>query len=83
MTNNKPYSSQTAETLANALPWLMKYHGKVVVVKYGGNAMTDDNLKKAFAEDIAFLRFAGFRPVVVHGGGPQISTMLDKLGIKS
>jgi len=83
MTSNKPYSSQTAETLANALPWLMKYHGKVVVVKYGGNAMTDNTLKKAFAEDIAFLRFAGFKPVVVHGGGPQISTMLDKLGIKS
>jgi acetylglutamate kinase len=83
MSGKKPYSSQTAETLANALPWLMKYHGKVVVVKYGGNAMTDDNLKKAFAEDIAFLRFAGFRPVVVHGGGPQISKMLDKLGIKS
>jgi acetylglutamate kinase len=83
MSGKKPYSSQTAETLANALPWLMKYHGKVVVVKYGGNAMTDDHLKKAFAEDIAFLRFAGFRPVVVHGGGPQISMMLDKLGIKS
>jgi acetylglutamate kinase len=83
MSTTKPYSSQTAETLANALPWLMRYHGKVVVVKYGGNAMTDDHLKKAFAEDIAFLRFAGFRPVVVHGGGPQISTMLDKLGIKS
>ena len=61
----------------------MKYHGKVVVVKYGGNAMIDDELKKAFAEDIAFLRFAGFKPVVVHGGGPQISTMLDKLGIES
>ncbi|MCW2843724.1 MAG: argB, partial [Nocardioides sp.] len=58
-------------------------HGKIVVVKYGGNAMTDDVLKRAFAEDIAFLRFAGFRPVVVHGGGPQISTMLDRLGIKS
>ena len=53
------------------------------MVKYGGNAMIDDELKKAFAEDIAFLRFAGFKPVVVHGGGPQISTMLDKLGIKS
>jgi acetylglutamate kinase len=54
-----------------------------VVVKYGGNAMTDDALKRAFAEDIAFLRFAGFRPVVVHGGGPQISRMLDRLGITS
>ncbi|WP_408899351.1 acetylglutamate kinase [Nocardioides sp. R1-1] len=72
-----------AETLAGALPWLKAYHGKVVVVKYGGNAMTDDVLKRAFAEDIAFLRFAGFRPVVVHGGGPQISTMLDRLGIES
>ena len=53
------------------------------MVKYGGNAMTDDTLKRAFAEDIAFLRFAGFKPVVVHGGGPQISAMLDRLGIKS
>ncbi|GCD88898.1 acetylglutamate kinase [Nocardioides sp. LS1] len=72
-----------AAVLAGALPWLKRYHGKIVVVKYGGNAMTDDVLKKAFAEDIAFLRFAGFRPVVVHGGGPQISQMLDKLGIES
>jgi acetylglutamate kinase len=72
-----------ARTLAAALPWLKAYHGKIVVVKYGGNAMTDDTLKRAFAEDIAFLRFAGFKPVVVHGGGPQISTMLDRLGIES
>ncbi|MCY7396476.1 MAG: acetylglutamate kinase [Nocardioides sp.] len=72
-----------ARTLAGALPWLKSYHGKIVVVKYGGNAMTDDVLKRAFAEDIAFLRFAGFKPVVVHGGGPQISTMLDRLGIES
>ncbi len=72
-----------ARTLAGALPWLKAYHQKIVVVKYGGNAMTDDTLKRAFAEDIAFLRFAGFRPVIVHGGGPQISLMLDKLGIAS
>jgi acetylglutamate kinase len=72
-----------ARTLAAALPWLMRYHDKTVVVKYGGNAMTDETLKQAFAEDIAFLRFAGFRPVVVHGGGPQISAMLDKLGIET
>ena len=72
-----------AATLAAALPWLKRYHGQVVVVKYGGNAMTDERLKRAFAEDIAFLRFAGFKPVVVHGGGPQISRMLDKLGIES
>jgi acetylglutamate kinase len=72
-----------AATLAAALPWLMKYHGEIIVVKYGGNAMIDDDLKKAFAEDIVFLRMAGFKPVVVHGGGPQISQMLDRLGIES
>jgi acetylglutamate kinase len=72
-----------AATLAGALPWLKKYHGKTIVVKYGGNAMTDEKLKRAFAEDIVFLRMAGFRPVVVHGGGPQISRMLDRLGIES
>src|SRR5699024_11501135 len=70
-----------AATLAGALPWMKEYHGKIVVVKYGGNAMTDDALKSAFAEDIVFLRMAGFKPVVVHGGGPQISTRLDRLGI--
>ncbi|MDN5895302.1 MAG: acetylglutamate kinase [Nocardioides sp.] len=72
-----------ADVLARALPWLIEYHDKVIVVKYGGNAMTDDSLKRAFAEDIAFLRYAGFKPVVVHGGGPQISKMLDRLDIKS
>jgi acetylglutamate kinase len=76
-------AAQNAHVLANALPWLKKYHGKIIVVKYGGNAMTDDTLKTAFAEDIAFLRVAGFKPVVVHGGGPQISKMLDRLGIES
>ncbi|MEZ5092522.1 acetylglutamate kinase [Nocardioides sp.] len=74
---------QKAATLAEALPWLIAYHDKIIVVKYGGNAMTDDTLKQAFARDIAFLRFAGFKPVVVHGGGPQISSMLDRLGIES
>jgi acetylglutamate kinase len=72
-----------AATLAEALPWLERYHGKTVVVKYGGNAMTDESLKRAFAEDIVWLRYAGFKPVVVHGGGPQISSMLDRLGIAS
>ena len=72
-----------ARTLAAALPWLKRYHGHTIVVKYGGNAMTDDALKVAFAEDIAFLRFAGFKPVVVHGGGPQISAMLERLDIAS
>jgi acetylglutamate kinase len=76
-------ATEAAATLAAALPWLKKYHGKTIVVKYGGNAMTDESLKRAFAEDIVFLRMAGFRPVVVHGGGPQISKMLDRLGIES
>ena len=76
-------ATDKAATLAAALPWLMAYHGKTIVVKYGGNAMTDDALKRAFAQDVVFLRYAGFRPVVVHGGGPQISSMLDRLGIAS
>jgi acetylglutamate kinase len=76
-------SRSKAATLAAALPWLKEYNGKIIVIKYGGNAMIDDTLKKAFAEDIAFLRLAGFKPVVVHGGGPQISRMLDRLGIES
>lgn len=71
-----------AETLAEALPWLREFHGATVVVKYGGNAMVDDELKRAFAEDMVFLRMAGLRPVVVHGGGPQINDMLDRLGIE-
>ena len=72
-----------ASTLVDALPWLGRFHGKVVVVKYGGNAMTSPALQQAFAEDIVFLRYAGLRPVVVHGGGPQITEHLEKLGIAS
>jgi acetylglutamate kinase len=72
-----------AAVLTEGLPWLEQFSGKTVVIKYGGNAMVDDELKKAFAEDIVFLRYAGLRPVVVHGGGPQISTMLNRLGIDS
>jgi acetylglutamate kinase len=72
-----------ATTLIEALPWLERFHGAVVVVKYGGNAMTDPELKKAFAADMVFLRYVGLKPVVVHGGGPQISAMLDRLGIDS
>ncbi|MGV0792139.1 acetylglutamate kinase [Mycolicibacterium sp. XJ1819] len=70
-----------AQVLAAALPWLKQMHGKIVVVKYGGNAMTDDVLKAAFAADMVFLRNCGIKPVVVHGGGPQISAMLNRLGI--
>ena len=72
-----------AELFTDALPWLKELHGETVVIKYGGNAMIDDELKRAFAEDIVFLRHCGIRPVVVHGGGPQISRMLGQLGIES
>ncbi len=71
-----------AGVLVDALPWLERFRRKIVVVKYGGNAMSDE-LSRAFAQDIAFLRYAGLRPVVVHGGGPQITAHLDKLGIAS
>jgi acetylglutamate kinase len=72
-----------ASALIEALPWLQQFHGKVVVIKYGGNAMIDPELKRAFAEDIVFLRYAGLKPVIVHGGGPQISAMLGRLGMDS
>jgi acetylglutamate kinase len=71
-----------AAVLVDALPWLERFHGKIVVIKYGGNAMTDDTLRQAFAADMAFLRNCGVHPVVVHGGGPQISAMLRRLGIQ-
>jgi acetylglutamate kinase len=70
-----------AQVLAEALPWLKQLHGKIVVIKYGGNAMTDDTLRRAFAADMAFLRNCGIHPIVVHGGGPQITAMLRRLGI--
>jgi acetylglutamate kinase len=70
-----------AAVLAEALPWLERFHGRTVVVKYGGHAMTDRALRLAFAEDVVFLRYAGLRPVVVHGGGPQINAMLGRLGV--
>lgn len=76
-------AASKAATLVEALPWLERFRDALVVVKYGGNAMTDDTLKAAFAADIAFLRYAGLRVVVVHGGGPQIQQMLDRLGIES
>ncbi|MFZ0530616.1 MAG: acetylglutamate kinase [Propionicimonas sp.] len=76
-------ATSKAAILIEALPWLERYVGKTVVVKYGGNAMVDDELKAAFATDIVFLRTVGVKPVVVHGGGPQISSMLKRLGIES
>lgn len=74
---------QKAEVLIQALPWLQEFKGALVVVKYGGNAMVDEELKRAFAQDMVFLHQVGLRPVVVHGGGPQINAMLDRLGIES
>lgn len=72
-----------AATLIEALPWLDRFHGRTVVIKYGGHAMTDEPLRRGFAEDLVFLRYAGLRPVIVHGGGPQINAHLDRLGIKT
>ena len=72
-----------AEVLTQALPWLSRFHGATVVVKFGGNAMIDEALKRAFAQDVVFLRYAGLRPVVVHGGGPQITRALERSGIVS
>ena len=72
-----------AEALTEALPWIKTFAGATIVIKYGGNAMVSPELQQSFADDIAFLRFAGIRPVVVHGGGPKISAMLKRLGIES
>jgi len=72
-----------AGTLIEALPWLDRFHGETVVIKYGGHAMTADELRAGFAEDLVFLKHAGLRPVVVHGGGPQVTGHLDRLGIES
>jgi len=72
-----------AGTLIEALPWLDRFHGETVVIKYGGHAMTADELRAGFAQDLVFLKHAGLRPVVVHGGGPQVTHHLDRLGIET
>jgi acetylglutamate kinase len=72
-----------AGTLIEALPWLDRFHGETVVIKYGGHAMTAEELRAGFAQDLVFLKHAGLRPVVVHGGGPQVTGHLDRLGIES
>jgi acetylglutamate kinase len=76
-------ASAKASTLMEALPWLARFHGRTIVIKYGGHAMTEETLRLAFAEDLVFLRYAGLHPVVVHGGGPQITEELDRLGVES
>jgi acetylglutamate kinase len=76
-------ASEKAATLIEALPWLSRFHGAIIVIKYGGHAMTDEELRANFAQDLVFLRQAGLRPVVVHGGGPQVTQTLERLGIES
>ncbi|MFI8931964.1 acetylglutamate kinase [Streptomyces sp. NPDC053474] len=83
MSTRKHTALPKAQTLIEALPWLTRHRGKTVVIKFGGNAMVDAELKAAFAQDVVFLHHAGLRPVVVHGGGPQISAQLDKQGLVS
>ena len=76
-------AQEKAAVLIESLPWLARFHGATVVIKYGGNAMVNPELQQAFAADMVFLRYAGIKPVVVHGGGPQISAMFRRLGIAS
>ncbi|MEO6885459.1 MAG: acetylglutamate kinase [Jatrophihabitantaceae bacterium] len=83
MSRDREQALERAATLVDALPWLARFHGKVIVVKYGGNAMTSPELQAAFAEDVMFLRYAGLKPVIVHGGGPQITEHLGRLGMTS
>ncbi|GAA4917559.1 acetylglutamate kinase [Nesterenkonia rhizosphaerae] len=76
-------AADKAAVLIEALPWIQKFAGETIVIKYGGNAMINDDLRRAFAEDVVFLRHVGVNPVVVHGGGPQINAMLEAVGVES
>ncbi|MDQ0895747.1 acetylglutamate kinase [Agromyces ramosus] len=76
-------AADKAQVLIDSLPWLKRFHGETIVVKFGGNAMVSPELQRAFAQDMVYLRYAGIKPVIVHGGGPQISSMLERLGISS
>ena len=85
MTNSSDLSSSLsasvkADVLAEALPYIRRFHGKTVVIKYGGNAMTEENLQRSFAHDVVLLKLVGLNPVVVHGGGPQINAALKRIG---
>jgi acetylglutamate kinase len=82
MTARIQTAHEKAAALTEALPWLERFHGRTIVVKYGGHAMADDALRESFSEDVVFLRYAGIKVVVVHGGGPQINAHLDRLGIE-
>src|SRR5258706_11333358 len=80
--NHNPQAAEKARILAEALPYIQRFHGKTIVVKFGGNAMTEEELKAEFAHDVVLLKLVGMNPVVVHGGGPQIEQMLARLGKK-
>ena len=83
MISDKTNANNNAEVLAEALPYIRHFHGKTIVIKYGGNAMVDDELKRGFAKDVVLMKLVGMNPVVVHGGGPQISSLLERIGKKS
>ena len=78
-----PDPAAIAPVLAEALPYIQHFHGRTIVIKYGGNAMTDESLKRSFARDVVLMKLVGMNPVVVHGGGPQIGQLLDRIGKKS
>ena len=80
MSLNNEEAHKKAQILAEALPYIKRFHGRTIVIKYGGNAMIDEDLKQSFARDVVLLKLVGMHPVIVHGGGPQISNMLDRLG---
>ena len=80
---NTDTSATTAQVLTEALPYIQKFHGHTVVIKYGGNAMIDERLKNNFARDVVLMKLVGINPIIVHGGGPQIGDLLNKLGIES
>src|SRR3954462_2399430 len=80
--NHNPEAAEKARVLAEALPYIQRFHGRTIVVKYGGNAMTDEKLKVSFARDVVLRKLVGMTPVGVHGGGPQIDDLLTSLGKK-
>ena len=83
MSLNREEAENTAKVISRALPYIQRFAGKTVVIKYGGNAMVDDRLKQSFARDIVLMKAVGINPVVVHGGGPQIGQLLDQLSIET
>jgi acetylglutamate kinase len=83
MSLNREEAENTAKVISRALPYIQRFAGKIVVIKYGGNAMVDDRLKQSFARDIVLMKAVGINPVVVHGGGPQIGQLLDQLSIET